>query len=135
MPKMNILLPFACCLALAACASVGQTPFFHGRWQLEPFFDCATLTEAADVSRAQCEQLATEVAGVRLSIGGDTIELRGRGFDETMYYTVEAQEADSATLRIDQSQIMYAIREKGRLCLREAGDDSAQCYQRVNGAD
>ena len=57
------------------------------------------------------------------------------GFDETMYYTVEAQEADSATLRIDQSQIMYAIREKGRLCLREAGDDSAQCYQRVNGAD
>ncbi len=134
---MKILLPLSCCFALAACAStsVDQTPFFHGRWQLEPFFDCATLTDAADVSRAQCEQLVTEMAGVRLLIDADTIELRGKGFDEAMRYTVEMQEADTATLRIDKRQIMHATREDGRLCLREAGTDSAQCYRRAHDAD
>lgn len=136
--NMKTLLTLSCCFALVACVSAngaGHTPFFHGRWQLEPFFDCARLTEAADVSRAQCEQLVTEMADVRLLIDADTIELRGKGFDEAMRYTVEMQEADTATLRIDKRQIMHATREDGRLCLREAGIDSAQCYRRANDAD
>ena len=125
----------ALCMALALCLPAlagAEEAFFVGRWQPEPIFDCTTLTEAADVSRAQCEQLAAEVANVRLRIAADTIELRGSGIDETMHYSVDTQDANTATLRIDNRQIMYAAHEKGRLCLRRAGDDSAQCYERAD---